>query len=60
MALILPTSTPWGAFYAGVSLPSIVSGSLGKSSARSRAVPVALPSPKERISLREYLGLLFA
>jgi len=57
VAVALPTTTLWGAFYAGVSLPIIVS-SAGKSQKRSKGFGLHAVEPPS-LTLGGYLRLLF-
>jgi hypothetical protein len=60
VAVILPATTPWGAFYAGVSLPIITSASFGKPPKYVQELALGTtslrPSPR---NWKEYLGVLF-
>jgi hypothetical protein len=65
IAVILPASTPWGAFYVGVSTPVLISR-LAAGGAALEPAPAAprsttrgdeLPVP-ERHTIRDYLALL--
>ena len=64
VAVILPTSTPWGAFYAGISLPSIISGVASSILPKTEEVkeppkPMMIQAGLAKGSVREYLALLW-
>lgn len=68
VVVILPTTTLWGAFYAGVSLPTIISGIGGKTATPEKPKSFlreedkkAFQKPLEsrRMTVQEFLGILF-
>jgi hypothetical protein len=72
VALILPATTVWGAFYVGVSLPSIISGVASGSFKKTKAIkrplkeikgvseePLIFQGGLAKSSVREYLALLW-
>jgi|GEM_PF-5405311 hypothetical protein len=56
VAIILPATTLWGAFYAGVSLPVLISGAGGKN---PTSAPTLLQAQMQKVTIQEFLGALF-
>ena len=61
VALILQSTTLWGAFYTGLSLPLIVSTSIGKPPRYVQELAMgSAPTRPAPSSWREYLGVLYS
>lgn len=59
VALILPAVSLWGAFYAGLALPIIISGTLGKPVQKKFSRTLRFPV-EEKLSMRNYLWCIFS
>ncbi|MGB9831343.1 MAG: hypothetical protein ACPLSP_04630 [Fervidicoccus fontis] len=56
VAIILPATTLWGAFYVGVSLPTLISGIGGKN---PTSTPILSRTVTQKATVQEFLGALF-
>ena len=60
VAVILPAITLWGAFYCGITLPSLISTFIGKPPRYIEELAEGAPSRLAPTDWREYLGVLHA